>query len=120
MEGLIQFIIVIVAILVVLSWFIKIAYQYERLVLYTLGKYQGLRPRLLHSQSNLSQPMQSATDIGLLSHHDLANRGSVAHLLTADVGRSHGPGFQLLGRAPAADLRGCGLVQENLLEESGL
>jgi len=36
-------IITIVAILFVISWFVKIAYQFERIVLYTLGRYQGIR-----------------------------------------------------------------------------
>ena len=36
-------IIIIVAIFVVVSWIIKIAYQFERIVLYTLGRYQGTR-----------------------------------------------------------------------------
>jgi regulator of protease activity HflC (stomatin/prohibitin superfamily) len=35
--------ITIVAILFVISWFVKIAYQFERIVLYTLGRYQGIR-----------------------------------------------------------------------------
>jgi regulator of protease activity HflC (stomatin/prohibitin superfamily) len=43
MEGIIPIIILIVAILVVISWFIKIAYQFERIVLYTLGRFQGVR-----------------------------------------------------------------------------
>ncbi len=43
MENLVTWIIIIIAALFVLSWFLKIAYQYERIVLYTLGKFQGLR-----------------------------------------------------------------------------
>ncbi|MCK4719445.1 slipin family protein, partial [bacterium] len=43
MEGIIQIIILIIAILFVISWFIKIAYQFERIVLYTLGRFQGVR-----------------------------------------------------------------------------
>lgn len=59
-----------------------------------------LRPRLLE------QP------VGLVAHHDLANRGSVAHIVTADVGKAAGASFVLLGRAPRSDLRGCGLLAE--------
>jgi regulator of protease activity HflC (stomatin/prohibitin superfamily) len=43
MSGPAQIIILIVAAIFVISWFVKIAYQFERIVLYTLGKYQGTR-----------------------------------------------------------------------------
>ncbi len=43
MGVIINFIIGIVVLIFVISWFIKIAFEYERIVLYTLGKYQGLR-----------------------------------------------------------------------------
>lgn len=43
MEQLISIIIPIIVILVIISWFIKIAYQFERIVLYTLGRFQGVR-----------------------------------------------------------------------------
>jgi hypothetical protein len=73
-----------------------------------------LRPRLLRSEEALPSALPSAGGIGLLLHHDLANRGSVSHLLTADLGESIGASFALVGRAPIADLRGCGLAQESL------
>ena len=56
---------------------------------------------------------------GLLRHFDLANRGSVLAVQTEDLGRSAGEGFELLGRAKNADLRGCSLAYEDLLGKSG-
>jgi hypothetical protein len=44
---------------------------------------------------------------GLLRHFDLANWESVAAVQTQDVGRQLGDGFELLGRARGAQLRGC-------------
>jgi regulator of protease activity HflC (stomatin/prohibitin superfamily) len=43
MNQLVGIVIIIAGVLLVLSWFLKIAYQYERIVLYTLGRFQGLR-----------------------------------------------------------------------------
>jgi len=43
MESLLTIVIIILAVFFVISWFIKLAYQFERIVLYTLGKYQGIR-----------------------------------------------------------------------------
>jgi regulator of protease activity HflC (stomatin/prohibitin superfamily) len=43
MSGIGLSVIYIVAAIFVISWFVKIAYQYERIVLYTLGKFQGIR-----------------------------------------------------------------------------
>jgi hypothetical protein len=76
--------------------------------------YPGwLRPRLVDPESGEPRdPGRAAPGIGLLAHHDLANRSSVAHLLTADLGRARGASFELLGRAPRAEPRGCGLVFE--------
>jgi hypothetical protein len=46
---------------------------------------------------------------GLLCHHDLANAGSVAVVLTEDLGRMAGEdGIDVLGRIPGAVPRGCG------------
>ena len=53
-------------------------------------------------------------ETGLLAFFDLANVGSALHLLTEDLGALEGPGFRLAGRAPAADLRGCSLLAEEL------
>lgn len=43
MPQLVNIFIIIVLALVVISWFVKVAYQFERIVLYTLGKFQGVR-----------------------------------------------------------------------------
>lgn len=51
---------------------------------------------------------------GLLALFDLANFGSVCHLLTQDLGVAEGAGFRLLGRAQGAALRGCSLTAEEL------
>jgi hypothetical protein len=47
---------------------------------------------------------------GLLCHVDLANAGSAMAVLTEDVGYHELDGFQLVGRAPAAEARGCSLA----------
>jgi hypothetical protein len=52
---------------------------------------------------------------GLMRFVDLANRGSVMAIQTEDVGRSLGDGFELLGRKPNADVRGCSLSYEELI-----
>ncbi len=52
---------------------------------------------------------------GLLRHFDLANRGSVLAVQTEDMGRAVGEGFELLGRASGAELRGCSLNYEEFL-----
>ncbi len=52
---------------------------------------------------------------GLLRHYDLANRGSVMAVETEDLGRARGEGFELLGRAPGAVVRGCSLAYETLV-----
>jgi hypothetical protein len=72
-----------------------------------------LRPRILDSSTGEPRELVSGGEIGLLAHHDLANRGSVAHLLCADLGEPSGASFVLRGRCPRAELRGCGLVYEN-------
>ncbi|MCY3968823.1 MAG: hypothetical protein OXG74_02735 [Acidobacteria bacterium] len=51
---------------------------------------------------------------GLLAFFDLANLGSVCHILTEDLGVREGNAFQLLGRATGAELRGCSLTAEEL------
>lgn len=51
---------------------------------------------------------------GLLSFFDLANLGSVCHVLTEDLGVREDGAFRLLGRATGAELRGCSLTAEEL------
>ena len=56
---------------------------------------------------------------GLLTFVDLANLGSAVRVLTEDVGRVVDAGFQLVGRAPDSELRGCSLTVEELAAGSG-
>lgn len=53
-------------------------------------------------------------ETGLLAFFDLANLGSVCHVLTEDLGVREDGGFRLLGRASGAELRGCSLTAEEL------
>ena len=55
------------------------------------------------------------TNRSMLRHYDLANRGSVMAVETEDLGRAKGEGFELLGRAPGAVIRGCSLAYESLV-----
>ncbi|HXW51913.1 MAG TPA: hypothetical protein VEJ41_07975 [Candidatus Acidoferrales bacterium] len=52
---------------------------------------------------------------GLLQVFDLANRGSVACVLTADLVRRSGDGFIYLGRSPAAAPKGCSIAVDSML-----
>lgn len=70
-----------------------------------------MRVRVLDPASLAEAPVG---DDGLLAVLDLANVGSVLHLLTEDLGRSEEGGFRLLGRASGAELRGCSLTAEEL------
>lgn len=54
-------------------------------------------------------------ETGILRHWDLANLDSVAVLQTADLGRSTPAGIELMGRAPAAEARGCSIAMDELL-----
>ncbi|MCX7826546.1 MAG: long-chain fatty acid--CoA ligase [Verrucomicrobiae bacterium] len=47
---------------------------------------------------------------GLIRVFDLANRASVLAIQTEDVGVRRGDGFELMGRAPQAEARGCSLM----------
>ena len=49
---------------------------------------------------------------------DLANTGSVAAAVTADLGRSKGDGFVVLGRDPGAEERGCSIAADEMLGAS--
>lgn len=61
-------------------------------------------------------------EVGVVVIHDLANTGSVAAIQTADLGRlipaAAGEGFDVLGRAEGAELRGCGVAIEAMLGET--
>lgn len=60
------------------------------------------------------EPLPEGT-VGLLRHVDLANLDSVVAIQTEDLGRVTDGRLQLLGRAPAAEPRGCSLAVEELL-----
>lgn len=51
---------------------------------------------------------------GLLVFHDLANVWSCAAIRSEDLGIRRGRGFELVGRAPGATLKGCSLRLEEL------
>jgi len=53
--------------------------------------------------------------IGALVVHDLANTGSIAAIQTADIGRNVADGFEVLGREPGAEARGCSIALDDLL-----
>ncbi len=53
-------------------------------------------------------------EVGLLTHYDLANCGSVMAVETEDLGYRVSEGFEVVGRAPGAEARGCGLTVEEL------
>lgn len=74
-----------------------------------------LRPRIMDAESGHCDELDGAAALGLLTHHDLGNRSTVAHWLTADLAEPHGGSFLLRGRAPRAEARGCGLAQERLV-----
>jgi len=53
---------------------------------------------------------------GLLQHLDLANVGSVAALVTEDVGVEIDDGFEILGRFEGAEPRGCALLLREVVD----
>ncbi len=55
---------------------------------------------------------------GLLAFFDLANLGSVCHVLTEDVGSVTEQGLLLRGRAPGAEPRGCSRAMDELMAAS--
>lgn len=52
----------------------------------------------------------AAGERGLLCHFDLANAGTAMAVLTEDLGRVVPGGFELMGRAAGAEVRGCSLA----------
>lgn len=72
-----------------------------------------MRTRVLHPET--LDPLPPG-ERGVLAHCDLANLGSVSAVLTEDMGVADPDGrFQLLGRSPGAEPRGCSLALEDLL-----
>jgi hypothetical protein len=53
--------------------------------------------------------------VGLLRHLDLASARNVLAVQTEDLGHEVADGFEILGRAQGAELRGCSLAMEELL-----
>ena len=55
--------------------------------------------------------------LGMIVVHDLANVGSVAAIATADLGRrtADGEGFEVTGREPGAEARGCSIAADAML-----
>jgi len=54
-------------------------------------------------------------DTGQIVIFDLANTGSVFAIQTADLGRAIGDGFEVLGREPGAEARGCSIAADAML-----
>jgi hypothetical protein len=59
-----------------------------------------------------------AGELGRIAVFDLANTGSVCALETADLGRAHGDGFEVIGRDPGAEERGCSIAADALLADA--
>ncbi|MDH3211138.1 MAG: acyl-protein synthetase [Myxococcales bacterium] len=57
----------------------------------------------------------AAGEVGAIAALDLANTGSVLALQTADLGRALEGGFEVLGREPGAEARGCSIAADALL-----
>ena len=81
-----------------------------------LSRYTGdLRPRAKlgppWTRTRVVDPLTlrpvAKGQAGLLLHFDLANVETVSSLLTLDLGRACGHGFELLGRADGAEASGC-------------
>ncbi len=58
---------------------------------------------------------RKAGEAGAIAIIDLANTGSVLAVQTADIGRRVGDGFEVLGREPGAEARGCSIAADELL-----
>lgn len=64
------------------------------------------------------QPVPTG-EVGILSHLDLANLGSVVRILTEDLGILVPGGFVLVGRNAGAEPRGCSLAMEDFMTGLG-
>ena len=74
------------------------------------------RTRVLDRETLAPAP---AGTVGLLCHTDLANRASVCTVLTEDLGVEREGGFELVGRAPGTEARGCSIAMDELLGALG-
>ncbi len=61
----------------------------------------------------------AAGAVGRIAVVDLANTGSVLAVQTADLGRARDDGFEVLGREPGAEARGCSIAADAMLEREG-
>jgi hypothetical protein len=52
---------------------------------------------------------------GVVAIADLANLYSCAFLLTQDIGVQYDDGFEILGRAPGAEAKGCSIALDEFL-----
>jgi hypothetical protein len=71
-----------------------------------------VRVRLVDPESGAPVPGDAT---GAIRIFDLANTGSVFALQTADLGRVLSGGFEVLGREPGAEERGCSIALDELL-----
>ena len=71
-----------------------------------------LRVRALDPAS--LRPLEDGEE-GILAFFDLANLGSICHVLTEDVGVVRGGRLRLRGRAPGAEPRGCSRAMDDLM-----
>jgi Acyl-protein synthetase, LuxE len=72
------------------------------------------RVRLLDARGQEAAPGEP----GRIAVFDLANTGSVFALETADLGRAAGDGFEVIGRDPGAEERGCSIAADVLLADA--
>jgi hypothetical protein len=90
-----------------------------------LGEISSLRPGRAHSGSNVfhfppwarvqivsPETGREAADgeTGLIRVFDLANVFSVAAVQTEDLGIRRGDGFEVIGRVPQSEPRGCSFM----------
>jgi hypothetical protein len=54
-------------------------------------------------------------ETGQIVIHDLANTGSILAVQTADLGRAVAGGFEVIGREPGAEARGCSIAADEML-----
>lgn len=71
-----------------------------------------VRTRILDAETLESVPHGR---LGVLVHYDLANLDSVMAIQTDDLGVSAPEGFEIMGRASGAELRGCSIAMDRWL-----
>lgn len=69
--------------------------------------------RMLDPETLMEVPMGTP---GVVAVTDLANLYSCAFLLTQDIGIQYEDGFEILGRAPGAEARGCSIAMDQFLQ----